>query len=153
MTPFIVGEIRAPLFSIHIQISAFFYQNYWSVVDNVVCVSCLDLINSHADISSINKTVITLVPKVPCPNKLTEFRPISLCMVIYKIISKVLAYRLKQVLANIIDEAQSVFVPGRQIMDNSIVAFETIHTIKRSKKKKDQIALKLDMSKAYDCLE
>lgn len=78
-----------------------------------------------------------------------DFRPTSLCNVIYKILTKTLANRLKIHLANIISNEQSAFVPGWLITDNSIVAYETIHTIQQIKGgKKGLMAFKLDMSKA-----
>ena len=99
-------------------------------------------------------THICLIPNVKSPQKVTEFRPISLCNVVYRLISKILANRLKRVLDVVIDELQSAFVPGRLITDNVLVAFETMHCIDQRKKgKKALMAIKLDMSKAYDKVE
>ncbi|KAL5556096.1 hypothetical protein UlMin_038332 [Ulmus minor] len=99
-------------------------------------------------------TLITLLPKVKCPTHITEFRPISLCNVLYKIISKMLATRMRSVMDSIISEEQSAFIPGRLISDNAIIGFECLHALKRRRsKKKGFLALKLDMAKAYDRVE
>ena len=102
----------------------------------------------------INNTNIVLIPKVKQPEKMSNFRSISLCNVIYKIISKVLANRLKQILPSVISTTQSALVPGRLITDNVLVAYEllTLCTLGR-KAKKGSLALKLDISKAYDRVE
>ncbi|KAL9679650.1 hypothetical protein QQ045_017516 [Rhodiola kirilowii] len=102
----------------------------------------------------LNKTLITLVPKKKDPERIEEYRPISLCNVLVKLVTKVLANRLKQILPEIISESQSVFVPGRLISDNILAAHELFHFIKSRKQQKGGFfALKLDMSKAYDRVE
>ena len=102
----------------------------------------------------INHTNIVLIPKVKDPEKMFDFRQISLCNVIYKIISKVLANRLKPVLPRIISPTQSAFVLGRLITNNVLVAYEMLHTMHARKKgKKGSMALKLDISKAYNLVK
>ena len=134
--------------------NALFYQKYWHIVGNDVTAAALDFLNSRIMVPEINYTHIVLIPKIKSPEKISDYRPISLCNVIYKIISKVLANRLKQILPHVISTSQSAFVPGRLITDNVLVAYETLHAMHCKKNgKKGSLALKLDVSKAYDRVE
>lgn len=102
----------------------------------------------------LNETHIALIPKVNSPEEVGQFRPISCCNYLYKIISKVLANRLKLCLSSLVSHNQSAFVSKRLIQDNILVAQEVFHYLKHSKSSKmTSMAMKLDMYKAYDCLE
>lgn len=83
---------------------SYFYQKYWDVVGPNVINCVLHSLNFGV-MPSLNETYIYLILKVKCSQKITESRPISLCNLIYKIISKVLANRLKKILPEVISEA------------------------------------------------
>jgi hypothetical protein len=80
----------------------------------------------------VNDTTIVLVPKIAYPEKLADVRPISLCNVLYKVVSKCLVNRLRPLLGKLITPNQSAFVPGRMITDNALIAFECIHAIQQA---------------------
>lgn len=128
-----------------------FYQSFWSLIGEDICSAVLDCLENCKIPREIKCTNITLIPKVKSPELITDFSPISLCNVVYKIISKVLANRLKAILPYVISENQSAFEVGRVIIENIFMAFETLHYMKHHQKGKPGfMALKLDMSKAYD---
>ena len=134
--------------------SPIFFQKYWDIVGPSVVNSVLQTLRTEVMHDGLNETFICLIPKVNCPQKITEFRLISLCNVVYKIVSTVLVNRLKKILPEVISESQSAFVPDRQITDNVLVVFETMHYLdQRRKGKEGLIAIKLNMSKAYDKVE
>ncbi|KAM6576524.1 hypothetical protein CsatB_028361 [Cannabis sativa] len=113
--------------------SIMFYTNYWSVVGPLVSLAVLDVLNNGYDPTLLNRTLITLIPKVKKPTKITQYRPISLCNVLYKL---------------------SAFLSQRLITDNVLVAFEVLHSLKNRKRgNKGFAAMKLDMSKAFDRVE
>jgi ribonuclease HI len=131
-----------------------FFQQNWAVIGADICAGILDILNSGVMPPNLNMTHIVLIPKIKNPVLVSDFRPISLCNVLYKIISKVLANRLKKILPLIISPTQSAFIPGRLITDNLLAAYETLHTMHtRMGGKKGFMAVKVDMSKAYDRVE
>ena len=86
--------------------------------------------------------------------RVSKYRPIALCNILYKLISKVLANRPKKILHYVISESQGAFQSSKAITDNILIAFETLHHMKAQKSKKmGFMAMKLDMSKAYDRVE
>lgn len=102
----------------------------------------------------LNLTQLGLILEKSKPDKMGDLRPIALCNVVYKIYAKVLANRIKSFPDNLISECQSAFVPSRSITYNIIVAFEIHQYMKRKWHGRDgYVALKVDMSKAYDRVE
>ncbi|XP_057452303.1 uncharacterized protein LOC130744130 [Lotus japonicus] len=98
-----------------------------------------------------NTSFIALVPKIECPQQLNDFRPISLIGCVYKVISNVLANRIRLVLGKIIDEHQFAFLVGRNMLDSVVIASEIIHEAKNLKKA--TMVFKVDYEKAYDSVE
>ena len=113
-----------------------FFQHYWKIIGDEVSVAILNCLNLGSFPQSSNNTFITLIPKVKSPSLVSKFRPISLCNTFYKIVSKVVANRLKGILPNLISESQSAFQTDKAISDNILVAFETLHHMKNQKLKK-----------------
>ncbi|KAH9648147.1 reverse transcriptase domain-containing protein [Citrus sinensis] len=133
---------------------AAFFQKHWQAVGRGVVTTCLHILNKQSDLASLNHTYIALIPNTEKPKKVTDFRPISLCNVVYRIIAKAIANKLKLILPQIISPTQSAFIHNRLITDNVIIGYECLHKIRHSKGRRNGlVALKLDISKAYDRVE
>ena len=134
--------------------STIFFQRYWNIVGRDITNMVLNVLNFNLPMTEINKTNIALIPKTNHPARITEFWPISLCNVTYKLTSNVLANRLKAVLPYVIAENQSAFTADRLITDNVLVAFELMHYLNHKIEGKDGfMSIKLDMSKVFDRVE
>ena len=127
------------------------FQHFWKLLRREVYESCKYWMRDMAFPQGLNDTNIVLIPKKENADTMKDLRPIALYNVMYKIIAKVLANRIRSILPDIISENQSAFVPGRSITDNVLVAFEVVHHMRRLRKgRTGEVALKLDVSKAYD---
>ena len=130
-----------------------FFKRFWNLLGDDLVAEVLEAVNRCKVPDSWNDTTIVLIPKVNNPTLVSQFRPISLCNVVYKVISKMLANRLRAILPEIISDHQSAFIPGRLITDNILIAYESMHRIKKKCGKRGLCAIKLDMHKAYDRVE
>lgn len=108
-----------------------FFQHFWGLLGEEVFKCCYQWLDEGIFPAEVNDTTLVLIPKKDNVDDPKDLRPIALCNVLYKILSKVLANRLQKILPNIISEEQSAFVSGRNITDNILVAFEILHYMKR----------------------
>ena len=104
--------------------------------------------NKRGVLKSFNATFLTLIPKEVGADSPDKFKPIALCNVIYKIISKVIANRLKPILPSLISSEQSGFVEGRHILHGVILVHEVLHSLNSTRR--PGMMIKLDIAKAYD---
>lgn len=114
-----------------------FFQLYWDKEGSEVCMAVKDFFSSGSLVKDFNLADLVLIPKVQFPETLSHMRPISLCNFYLKIITKILANRLKLILKTVISPQQSAFVPGRMIQDSILIAHEAFHFLKCKKKGKD----------------
>ncbi|CAA7062291.1 unnamed protein product [Microthlaspi erraticum] len=147
------SEIKEALFAIHAEkapgpdgFSASFFHSNWEVVGPDIIAEVETFFRSGELPRSSNDTHIRLIPKILGPRKVSDYRPIALCNVCYKVISKLLSRRLQPLLDGLISENQSAFVPKRAISDNVLITHEVLHFLKVSKAKVScSMAVKTDM--------
>ena len=130
-----------------------FYKTYWTIVNqNVIDFVQVFFRNGYL-LKKFNHSHIALIPKVDNPSKVNQFRPFSLANFNYKIITKILANRLKLHMDKIVSPNQSAFIKDRLIHANSILVHEIFHTIKHKQGNGGLMAIKLDMEKAFNRME
>lgn len=152
------GEIKEALFGIGDNkspgpdgFSAKFYKAAWTTVGPSVSAAVREFFANSALLKQINHTVIALIPKSAHAAMVGDYRPIACCNVIYKIISKILAGRIRPLLDFLVDKAQSAFIPGRLMSDNIFLMQEILRGYNR-KRSSPRCTIKIDISKAYDSI-
>ena len=113
------------------------YQCHWDLLKNDVTQALLDFLNGGELPAGMNDTSITLIPKVRHPQSIMQYRPIALCPVLYKIGAKTVTNRMREHMREIVSDEESAFVPSKLITDNVLVAYESIHSMRRRKKGND----------------
>ena len=135
----------------HDGIPSEFYKKCWSTVKDDFVAAVRHFCNTNNLPPQWKSIFITIIPKVKGPTTAKEFRPISLCNVCYKTISKILVNRLKYVLPSIISQEQSAFVSDQVIMDNLLISQEILRSV-GNKRWKQLMTIKIDMERAYDLM-
>ncbi|KAK9994753.1 hypothetical protein SO802_024456 [Lithocarpus litseifolius] len=130
-----------------------FFQKFWPIVGKSVIEEVQKIFDDRKVPEALNSTHIALIPKIRGPETLGNYRPISLCNTVYKVVTKIIVARLRPYLDKIISPMQTAFVPSRKGIDNIIIAQEIIHSLGKKKGKTGYMALKIDLEKAYDKLE
>ncbi|XP_074299353.1 uncharacterized protein LOC141630431 [Silene latifolia] len=129
--------------------SSQFFKDNWHIVGADVVAAVQGAIHSRKLLKQCNATIITLIPKVPLPETVLQFRPIACCNTIYKCLSKVLCNRIGKVLPDIISPSQGAFIKGRDIVGNILICQDLIKLYKR-KSCSPRVLMKVDLQKAYD---
>ncbi|XP_019167697.1 PREDICTED: uncharacterized protein LOC109163410 [Ipomoea nil] len=134
-------------------IQAAFYQTFWEEVKSHITTFVKKVLRDGRVPPKILESFITLIPKKDSPETASDFRPITLLNVSFKIISKVIVNRMRPIMKNLIGPFQNSFLPGRSTADNIILTQEIVHYMRLKKGKKGLMAIKLDLHKAYDSID
>lgn len=155
--PFMEDEIKEAVWSCEVDkapgpdgFTFKFWKRYWELIKVDVIRFIKDFESSGVIAKGCNSSFISLIPKTSDPLTLKEYRPINLIGCIYKVLSKVLANRLKKVLNKIISLTQTAYVAGRSILDGPLILNELISWAKKCSKQ--LLIFKVDFDKAFDSL-
>ncbi|PKA47714.1 putative mitochondrial protein [Apostasia shenzhenica] len=131
-------------------ITGSFLKGYWSATSSDVLTAVHHFFSYGSMPKRWKDTLVVLIPKVQGAELPSQFRPISLCTTIYKVIAKILINRVKDVLSSLISQEQGAFVPGRGIANNCLLAQEIMQKLASSKSSTGYMSIKVDMEQAYD---
>ena len=130
-----------------------FFQKFWLLVGDSMRKEVEKVFIERKVLEYLNNTHIVLIPKIQGSEIIGNYRPISLCNSVYKIINKIIVARIKPHLDTLVFPHQTAFILGRKGVDNAIIVQELIHTIGRAKGNRGFMAIKIDLEKAYDRIE
>ncbi|GJX77443.1 RNA-directed DNA polymerase, eukaryota [Tanacetum coccineum] len=125
-----------------------FYRRFWDIIEIDVVEAVSHFFTFGSFPKGGNASFIALIPKLHDARVVKDFRPICLIGSVYKIVAKILANRLVEVLGDLVHEVQSAFIANRQILDGPFILDELIHWCKS--KKLQSMLFKVDFEKAYD---
>jgi hypothetical protein len=144
-----IGDLKAPGLDGY---GAHFFKSTWSIIKTDFLAAVWEFFYENSMYSAVNSTLVTLIPKHSAAKTIKEYRPISCCTTIFKVISKILTMRLSKVLGSIISTSQAAFVPGQHIHDHILLAYELIRGYSR-KGGTPKCMMQLDLQKAYDTVD
>ncbi|GJR29868.1 RNA-directed DNA polymerase, eukaryota, reverse transcriptase zinc-binding domain protein [Tanacetum coccineum] len=146
---FDIGENKAPGLD---GFTFAFFKHSWKIIGKEVCQAIKEFFCSGKLLGEINATLITLIPRIPQPNKVSDYRPIACFNVMYKCISKILTNKIKGCLDNLVNISQSAFILKRVIQDYLLTTQELLKGY-NCKNGASRCALKIDIAKAYDTVD
>lgn len=129
-----------------------FFKSSWSVLSHDFITSVQSVFKFGFLPKGVNSTILALVPKKLESYEMRDYRPIACCNVLYKVVSKIVANRLKRLLPQIISETQSAFVKGRLLMENVLLASELVKDYHKESIT-PRCVMKIDISKAFDSVQ
>lgn len=129
-----------------------FFKSAWPIIGKEFIISIQSFFEKGFLPKGINSTILALIPKKTKAREMRDYRPISCCNVIYKVISKLIANRLKLTLPDFVALNQSAFIKGRLLIENLLLATELVKDYHKDSISR-QCALKIDISKAFDSVQ
>ncbi|GJR25720.1 zinc knuckle CX2CX4HX4C containing protein [Tanacetum coccineum] len=146
---FFMGDDKAPRPD---GFTAAFFKKSWDIVGGEITNAVRDFFSNDKLLKELNHTIISLILRVSIHAKITDYRPISCCNVLFKCISKIIVNRIKGDLGDLVSINHSAFVPGHQISDNILLMQELMRNYHR-KRGPPRCAFKVDIHKAYDMVD
>ncbi|XP_019177832.1 PREDICTED: uncharacterized protein LOC109173030 [Ipomoea nil] len=134
-SPLLLNTDRLP---IDPTLKSFRFNSAWNIVGNIMVRTVKKFFDEGHLPHGCNDTLLPLIPKVPAPENVKQFRPIGLCNVSYKLITKIMTIRLKEISRKLVGQHQSSFIPGRQILENILIYQEVLNSM-RNKKRKNRL--------------